>query len=230
MFLDRVQDVLPADYAAVPVERVVDQITHFEKTELEFFLVYQDGAMLTYEPKLSAKSPQFGIGGGSYDVVVRAACWAFLRERSGEVPTLREANEWAVKHRFPGPEHPLPRLVEGVAGAPPLDQTAVLRAISEGGKYAHRMAFLLNFAVVVWSPSERQFRFPNIPDHPTANACREYLRHYTLTLSDDPQEDPANAPDVFVRLIEHARRRAWPELEALIERTRFWRSFRPSWR
>jgi hypothetical protein len=85
---------------------------------------------------------------------------------------------------------------------------------------------LFNQAVVLWHPSQREYRFPNIPDHPTANACRDYLRRFALALVDLPGQQPPERPDPFVTLTEYANRHGWPELDSFSARTTLWRTFR----
>jgi hypothetical protein len=223
--LDDVRDVDPAAYASVPIERVVSQITKWGKVEAEFCCTTPGGLFMTYYPHLSTKSLKFGVGGGPYDLVLAAACWATLRQWSRAFVTEQERMAWAVKHRWPKAELFAPIPFEQPA-ATPTDEATILKAVSEGGKYDPRLAFLFNRAVVVWHPGQREYRFPDIPDHPTANACRDYLRRRALALVDLPGQQPADHPDPFPILIEHASTHGWPELDALSARANMWRSFR----
>ena len=102
-----VRDVHPSEYAAIPIERVVDQITTYGRTELEFCLTDQLGVIRAYVPHLSGKSPRFGYG-SPRDAVLGAACWAFLRQRSREILTDAEEAAWAVKYHWPNPERFVP--------------------------------------------------------------------------------------------------------------------------
>jgi hypothetical protein len=187
---------------------------------------------MEYIPPRHGMLPRFGIGGAPYDLVLKAACWAFLKQRSRELETKEERAAWAIEHRWPSPEWIAPGAVEQHAAATLaapeviLDE-AIVQAISEGGKYDPRWAFLFNQLIVVWHPGQREYRFPDIPDHPTANACRDYLRRCALALVDLPGQQPADHPDPFPILIEYATRHGWPELDALSARTTLWRPSRP---
>jgi hypothetical protein len=116
--------------------------------------------------------------------------------------------------------------VAPLADAVPPPEPVIVEAITEDGKYDPHLAFLFNQAVVVWCPRDREFRFPDIPDHPTANACREYLRRSALALIDLPGQQAARS-DPFAPLIEYATSHGWPELNALRSRVSLWRTFRP---
>jgi hypothetical protein len=106
-----------------------------------------------------------------------------------------------------------------------IPEAEVLQAISEGGKYDPRLAFLFNQAIVVWDRGLRELRFPDIPDHPTAHACRDYVRRSAIALHEPVGQPPI--PDLFAPLIEHARSHDWPEVDALTARATMWSSFRP---
>jgi hypothetical protein len=111
-------------------------------------------------------------------------------------------------------------------GEIPAVDVSPIEAISEGGKYDPRMAFLFNLNIAVWDASRREFCFPDIPDHPTAKACREHIRRTGLVLRDHPQNQSDHTPDPFTILIEYATGHAWPDINAMISRVELLRAVR----
>jgi len=211
----------------VAVERIVDQITTFGTVELEFCFCGRLGVLGAYVPHLSGNSPRFAYW-SPRDPVLRTACGRYLRQRSRELLTETELAAWAVKHHWPNPERFEPGAVAESVGRTPATEAAVLDALSEGGKYDPRTAFLFNLNTVVWDPIQGEFGFPDIPDHLTANACREYLRGAGLALHDPQEKQLRRGSDPFTLLIQYATRREWPRLEALIGRAAQWQVFRSS--